>query len=317
MSAPTPPRPHRRARAQLLLGYLPLLVVTGVVLVVLAVRLGSLRAELDRASAGARASVVATGQAPDGRGVRLSIDAGGTTRTGVLELTRPVSVPPGTELGVRYDPRSPADRTVVHAAGDAVAQSQQNVLFGLVVLAAVLLVGTVLTGARLFSRPRLRRSPGAEAVATRIGVRQGLLVRSWLELGTASGLRWVPVFWSPELARMAPGSRIELRGRADRGRLVLPVVDGAEVWPSGRVRTRPPRGEQRQAEPDPDAPGGWGRQIRGDAVALVAAPVLGLLWAYVDGSGAGGFAVATVVAVVVLFWLTELLGSDPDPPDRS
>jgi hypothetical protein len=162
----------------------------------------------------------------------------------------------------------------------------------------------------------LRRAPVTDVVATRFGVRQGLLVRSWLELATASGVRWLPVHWSAELAGLAPGSRVEVHGRPDRGRLVLPVVGGSEVWPSGRVRTRPPRGEQRQADPDPAPPGGWGRQIRGDAVGLVVAPVLGLLWAYVDGSGVGGFAVATLVAAAVLFWLTQLLGSDPNPPER-
>jgi hypothetical protein len=53
-----------------------------------------------------------------------------------------------------------------------------------------------------------------------------------------------------------------------------------------------------------------------DAVPLVAAPVLGLLWAYVDGSGFGGFLVATGVVAAVLFWLPQLLGSDPAPPER-
>src|ERR1700712_5562507 len=112
MSAPSPPRPHRRARLQLLLGYLPLLAVTAVVLVVLALRLASARAELDRASAAGRATVVASGQAPAGRGLRVSIDADGTTRTGVVVLTRPVDVARGTELGVSYDPGSPVGRTV-------------------------------------------------------------------------------------------------------------------------------------------------------------------------------------------------------------
>jgi hypothetical protein len=41
-----------------------------------------------------------------------------------------------------------------------------------------------------------------------------------------------------------------------------------------------------------------------------------VLWAYLDGSGPAGFAGATVLAAGVLFWLTQLLGSDPLPPSR-
>jgi hypothetical protein len=316
MSAASSPRPHRRARIQLLLGYLPLLVIAAAVLAVLAVRLAPARAELSRAGTVAQARVVATGQAPDGRGLRVSIDAGGTPRTGVLVLPGPSAVALGTRFPVSYDPRSPVDRTAVHVPGDATDQRVRNTFFGLIVVVAVLLAATVLTGLRLLSRPRLRRAPVTEVTATRFGVRQGLLVRSWLELVTARGVRWVPVHWSEELARLGPGSLIGVHGRPERGRLVLPVADGAEVWPSGRVRNRAPRGERRQADPDPESSGTWGRQLRGDAVGLVVAPVLGLLWAYLDGSGAGGFAVATVVAAAALFWLAQLLGSDPAPPDR-
>jgi hypothetical protein len=153
--------------------------------------------------------------------------------------------------------------------------------------------------------------------ASRVVVRQGLAVRSWLELVTARGVRWLPVYWAPELARLAPDAVIEVRGDPTRAGLVLPVVDGAELWPSGRLRARPPRGDRRVADPDPESAGtGWGKQLRGDLVPVVIAPVLGLLWAYLDDAGPGGFAVATGLAAGVLFWLAQLLGSDPAPPDR-
>jgi hypothetical protein len=316
MSTSTPARPHRRARAQLLAGYLTLLVAGAAVLVVLGVRLASARAELDRASAVGSATVVASGQAPDGRGVRVSVAAGGTTRTGVLVLPRAADIAPGTRLTVNFDPRSPVDRTVVHAGGDATDSSAQSLLFGDVVVVAVLLAVSVLTALRLLTAPRLRRAPETEVAATRFVVRQGLVVRSWLELATGRGVRWVPVYWSPELARLAPGTTVPVHGRPESGRAVLPVVGGSEVWPSGRVRTRPPRGDRSPADPDPEADGGWVRQLRGDAVGLVVAPVLGLLWAYVDSSGTGGFVVATVLCAGVLFWLAEYLGSDPAPPAR-
>jgi hypothetical protein len=56
--------------------------------------------------------------------------------------------------------------------------------------------------------------------------------------------------------------------------------------------------------------------VRGDVLPAVAAPLLGLAWAYLDGTGVAGFLVATALAAAVIFWLAELLGSDPAPPPR-
>ena len=318
MSAPA--RPHRRAARQLLLGLVPLLVVGLALAAVLAVRLAAARAPLDAATASGVATVQATGRAPGGRGVAVSLDAGGQDRRGVLVLAAAsdaTGIPRGTRLGVSYDPSDPPGHTAVYIDGDAAHKHVQDLVFGLVVLAAVLVVTTTLTALRFVSRPRLRRAPPVEVAASRVVVRQGLLVRSWLELVTPAGIRWLPVHWSPELATLAPGSAIEVRGDPVRGRLVLPVVDGAELWPSGRLRRGAPRGSREVADPLPETTGtGWARQVRVDAVLLAIAPVLGLLWAYVDGTGVGGFVVATLVVAGVLFWLPQLLGSDPAPPDR-
>lgn len=317
MNAPARPRPHQRAVRQLLLGLVPLLLIGAGVLAVLAVRLSAAEAPLDAATATAQATVVASGRPPAGRGIAVTIDAGGQTRTGLLVLPQQVTVPPGAELTVQYDPDSPVDATAVHLAGDAAHRDLENILFGIAVVGAVLVATAVLTLWRLLSRLRLRRAPTAEVTATRVIVRQGLLVRSWLELVTAHGIRWLPVYWSPELARLVPGSLLRVHGDPGRRSLVMPGLDGAELWPSGRLRRRPPRGDRSEADPEPEPAGtGWGRQVRGDAVALVFAPVLGLLWAFVDTSGVAGFVVATVVAAGVLFWLPQLLGSDPAPPDR-
>ena len=317
MNAPGTPRPHRRARQQLLYGLAPLLVLGIAVGVLLLVRLSDARAPLAAATASARATVQAVGQPPDGRGVRLSIFGDGTTRTGVLVLPRPATVAVGTEIDVAFDPRSPVDHTDVHVPGDAAYRRVQDLVFGLAAVGLVLVVTVVLTALRFLGVARSRRAAPAEVTAGRVVVRQGLLVRSWLELVTSGGVRWLPVHWAPELARLEPDTRIEVRGNPVRGRRVLPVLDGAEVWPSGRLRNRPPRGERQLTAPG-EAPeeAGWGRQLRSDAVGMVVAPVLGLLWAFVDESGAGGFGVATVVAAGLLWWLPQLLGSDPAPPDR-
>jgi hypothetical protein len=311
MSTPPAPRRHRRAAGQLLLGLVPVLVVGLVALLLLALRLSDAQAPLAAASSTAQATITATGRPANGLTVVFRDDAG-RPRTGELVVRGPIDVLPGTTLLVRYDPAVIVDPVAVYANGDAAHGRVADLLFGLVAVVAVLLVAGGLTAARLVTRPRLRSRPATRVTATHVVSRQGLVVRSWLEMGTPSGLRWLPVHWAPELDRLAPDTTLEVRGDPARDRLVLPIVGGTEVWPSGRLRTRAPRGDVRQAGVDPGATDlGLGRQARADGVVPFVAPVLGLLWAYVDGSGLGGFLLATALSAAVLFWLPQLLGSDP------
>ncbi|MQA34498.1 hypothetical protein [Modestobacter roseus] len=315
MSAPPLPRPHRRAVHQLLLGLLPVLVVGAVALVLLGLRLAELRAPLAAADTTVAATVTGVGAPPEGRGLVLRFPGpDGTERTGRLELPQAQDVPVGAQVAVRYD-ASAADGegpVPLYADGDATSAGLTDVVFGLVVVAVVLLVAAALTAGRLLGRPRLRRRPATRVTAAHLVLRQGLLVRSWLELSTSAGLRWLPVHWAPEVDRLVPDTAVEVRGDPARDGLVLPVLDGAELWPSGRLRRRPPRGELRPAPVDPAAGGvGLLRQARADAVLPFGAPGVGLLWAYVMDSGVGGFVLATAVSAAVLFWLPQLLGSDP------
>src|SRR3954471_16826343 len=338
-SSPTTPRPHRRAARQLLLGAVPVLVVAIVLLVALALRLADERAPLAAATGTATATVTEVGGPPDGRGLTVTfpVEDGGEP-TGVVELDRPLDVPTGAQLTVRYDPGAP-DGSLVHTDGDAASATVSDVVFGLVAVSLVLLVTAALTLLRLVSRPRLRGRPVVTLTATHVVVRQGLLVRSWLELDSSAGLRWVPVHWAPELDRLPPRARVQVHGDPARDRLGLPVapgagvqgrgarardglvlrvVEGAEVWPSGRVRSREPRGDLRQAAVVPGAADvGLGRQARADGVFPFLAAGLGVLWAYVDSSGVEGFVVATVLSAAVLFWFPQLLGSDPRAPGRT
>src|SRR5690348_4687993 len=155
MSAPARPRPHRRAVRQLLLGLVPLLLVGLALIAVLAVKLAAAREPLDGATASGVATVRSTGHAPDGRGVAVSL-AGG--RSGVLVLAAAsdaAGIPPGTRLGVSYDPSDPPNRTAVYINGDAAHARVQDLVFGLGALVVVLVVTTALTVLRLVSRPRL------------------------------------------------------------------------------------------------------------------------------------------------------------------
>lgn len=314
MPPPPPPRRHRRAVRQLVLGLVPVLLVGVVLLVALALRLPDVQAPLAAADRTATATVTAAGTAPGGRGLDVAFaDDAGRARTGTLELDEPLDVPVGAQLTVQYGPADPSgDPVAVYTDGDAAHAAVGDVAFGLVAVGLVLLVTSALTLARLLGRPRLRSRPATTVTATHVVVHLGLLVRSCLELETAAGRRWLPVHWTPELDRLPPGTRIEVRGDPARGRLVLPVLDGAEVWPAGRLRSQQPRGDVRQAPVVPDAGEvGLARQARADGVLPFLAPVLGLLWAYVDGSGPQGFAVATALSATVLFWVPQLLGSDP------
>jgi hypothetical protein len=313
MSSPPPARRHRRAARQLLLGLVPVLVVGLVLLTVLALRLPDARAPLAAATASASATVAADDGPADDRTLPVTFrDADGRQRTGVLELRRPVDAPPGASLTVRYDPDDDGDLVTVHADGDAASTVVADLVFGLAAVLVVLTVVAALTAVRLLGRPRLRRRPVTSTTATHVVTRQGLVVRSWLELGTPAGIRWLPVHWAPELEQLPPGTPVAAHGDVARDRLVLPVVGGTEVWPSGRLRDRAPRGDLRPAAVVPAAADvGLARQARADGVLPFLAPVLGLLWAYVSGGGAGSFVVATALAAAVLFWLPQLLGSDP------
>ncbi|MCZ2825167.1 MULTISPECIES: hypothetical protein [unclassified Modestobacter] len=314
MTPPPPLRRHRRAVRQLLLGLVPVLLVGVVVLVALALRLSDVQAPLAAADRAATATVTAAGTAPEGRGLDVSFrDDSGRERSGTLVLDEPLDVPVGAELTVQHPATAPAgDPVRVYTDGDAAHAAVGDVVFGLAAVVLVLLAVSTLTLARLLSRPRLRSRPATTVTATHVVGNQGLLMRSWLELESPAGRRWLPTHWAPELDRLPPGSRVEVCGDPDRGRLVLPVLDGAEVWPSGRLRSQEPRGGVRQAPVVPDAGEvGLARQARADGVLPFLAPVLGLLWAYVDGSGLAGFVVATALSAAVLFWVPQLLGSDP------
>jgi hypothetical protein len=319
MNTPPAPRRHRRAAGQLLLGLVPVLVVGLVALLLLALQLSHARAPLAAATSTAQATVRATGGAPDGRSLTVSFtDEHGRERTGELLLPRRVDVPTGSAVTVRYDPDpGAAGPDPVYIDGDAAHRRLSDLVFGLVAVVVVLLVVSGLTAVRLVTRPRLRRRPPTRVTATHVVSRQGLVVRSWLEMGTSTGLRWLPVYWAPELDRLAPDTALQVHGDPGRDRLVLPVVGGTEVWPSGRLRSRTPRGDVRQADVDPDATDlDLARQARADGVVPFVAPILGLLWAYVDGSGPGGFLLATALSAAVLFWVPQLLGSDPRATGR-
>lgn len=311
---PSPGRgPTPRAKRQLLLGILPVAVIAVALLGSLSSSLPGARAPLTAATQTATAEVVTNGAGPDGRGVEVSFtDADGEERTEVIVLARPEDVPEGAEIGVQYDPDDPAS---VYAEGDAAHLTVRNLLFGLFWVGLVLIVCASITVFRLASRPRLRRRAATPATARRVRVRRGLSDRSWLVLDHGGAVSWVPVYWDEAVSALPRDTPITVHGNPRRDRLVLPVIDGTPIWPSGGRRESTPKGGATQPPPqNPPPRRSLLRQVRGDAAGLLFAPLLGLLWAYTDESGVAGFLAATALSAGVLFWLPSIFGSDPTGP---
>ncbi|MBA3411152.1 MAG: hypothetical protein H0U15_10035 [Geodermatophilaceae bacterium] len=296
-----------------MLGLLPLTVIAVGLLAVLAVALPAARAPLSAATQTATAEVVRNGVAPDARGVEVAFpDADGVEQTGVIVLARPEDVPAGAEIGVQYDP---TDSDSVYADGDAAHLTVRNLLFGIFWVGLVLIICAAMTLFRLISRPRLLRRPVTSASARRVRVRRGLSDRSWLVLDHGSAVSWVPVYWDEAVSSLKRDTSITVHGNPRRDRLVLPVIDGTPIWPSGGRRGSAPKGESTQLPPQhPVPPRSLLRQARGDAAGLLFAPLFGLLWAYTDESGVSGFLAATAMSAGVLFWLPSIFGSDPTGP---
>ncbi|MEU0878826.1 hypothetical protein ABZ345_09530 [Lentzea sp. NPDC005914] len=211
----------------------------------------------------------------------------------------------GKQAQVAFDPADPS-RAVIPGA-DLLVQTDRalgGVTFAFAVALLVVFAGLV----RVFLAARTLRSAAVTVQVRRIRLQSGLMVRSWLEIDGPVE-RWLPVYYDPVLVTLPSPVDAELRG----GRIA--VVDGVTLYPSGRPVTKHPRGRRvdNPAQPDPErrAPRGLLAQLRVDSVFLVPAPIVGLFWAYVDGSGFTGWITATVVAAALGLWWGAFRGSDP------
>jgi hypothetical protein len=170
---------------------------------------------------------------------------------------------------------------------------------------------------RLWRCARLTRRPSTTLLVRRVRIQRGVLTRSYLELDDESA--WIPVYYDPVLVTMPSPITVTAFGDVRRDRLVAASFDGVVLYPSGRVVRSEPRGRRGDNSSRPDdtaaerarSVSGMGRQLRVDAVACVAAPFIGLLWAYADQSGFFGWLGATVLTASSAFWLWSLRGSDP------
>lgn len=240
-------------------------------------------------------------------------------RSARVDLAGPLPKP-GTRTEIAFDPAEPGHAVIPGAAVlSRMDQAAGGVTFSALVALAVLAAGSW----RMFRGMLAARRPAREIEVRRIRVQSGLTSRSWLE--TAND-EWFPVYFEPALITLPAPSVLRVFGDPGRNRWLaaeIPDADadagaGVRLYPSGPVRRREPRGRRIDNPVRPDAAAveraaatGRRRQLRADAVLLVPAPLIGALWAYLDGGGFPGWLAATVIAAVVGLWLASYRGSDP------
>ncbi len=279
--------------------------------------LGTVGERVAGATARSSGEVVRT----EGRTVDVRWSAAGVHRTDTVALAVPAP-PVGARTEIAYDPRDP---TTVFIPGStelaAVDRAASGVAFSGLLAAVVL----VTAGWQVISRRRLRRRPGQPMHVRpmhvrRVRVQSGLLTRSWLELDSpapeSTAQRWIPVHFDPVLVTLPAPTTVQLHGDPQPHRLVAADVDGIWLHPSGPVRAGEPRGRRIDSPARPDAlqiaaTPGWRRQLRADAGLLTPAPIVGLLWVFLDGGGVLTWACATALTATLALWWAALRGSDP------
>ena len=306
----------RRPVRHVVFGLIPLLVVGPVLIILLAVHLADESAPVRAATSQATATVKRGGLGADHRGIELAwTDSGGTQHTTTVHSARPSTIAPGSQVIVRYQPGNP---NTVFVTGDDTTSRLADLTFG-IVLTVLIIAGVVALSAIHVARRRLaERRPATPLPVSYARSRFGITRRAWLLVEDAGRTWWVSVHWDPVLDTLGPGEKALVHGRPARDRVVTFEIDGMHVWQAGRHRFRPPRGDIDREGVDPertdrvvgtDIP--LIRQFRADAGLLAAAPILGLLWAYVDDGGKVSFLLATVLAGAALFWVPTVRGSDP------
>lgn len=284
------------------------LVVCAVVAAFSASTLASARASLAPLTSRANGTVTAVDQNADT--ATVTWDQGRATIE--LDVTPP---PVGTAVLVGYDPAEPSHAVIPHAVTLIDADRSSGELLFIAIAAALMLLVTLI---RLFSRFGLTRRPQVQVPVRRVRVTSGLMARSWLETEDIPR-RWIPVYFDPALVTLPTPSTISLHGDPRRHRLIAAVVDGVVLYPSGRVRSDDPRGRRVDNPSVVDdsvraraaSVRGLLRQLRADIVLIVPAPVVGFLWAFLDGSGIWSWLGATVITAALALWLAALRGSDP------
>jgi hypothetical protein len=314
---------RRRAVRHLVLSLVPLLVLGTVMIVLLSLRFVSAAAPVRQATGTATATVTRAGLGPGADEVELRW----TDSRGAQHVSR-VRVPGGGEVRIGSTVTLhyvPSDLGRVYVGGDVTYTRLRTLAFDAFLVALLLVVVATVSAVHVARRLAAERRPGRAMPVTHARHRRGLVQRSWLLLTDAGREWWVPVHWEPALDSVPAKTPCTVHGGPGTDRVVAVDVHGTPVWQSGRKRAVPPPGEVVTAAPPSSkaarrrteeaagvrSPAGLARQLRADAPLLTVAPMLGLLWAYLDSSGLAGFVGSTLLMACVLFWLPSIFGSDP------
>ncbi|MFF0149390.1 hypothetical protein ATK36_0033 [Amycolatopsis sulphurea] len=297
-----------------------ILVTSAAVLLACAAVLALQLAEFGQARAalegfGPQTTATVTGSAEDSATVRFAVPGRPDVSATIgLDSTPPAN---GSRVPVRYDPADPA-RAVIPGATPLITADRASTYATVTVVAAlaVLLVTGFLLLTR-FVRPA-RAAVRSTVPVRRVKLQRGLLTRSWLETEGATP-RWIPVYFSPTLIGLPSPVKVEVLGDLRQDRHVAVRVAGEVLYPAGATRMAEPRGRRTDNPAGPDEersaaavrPVPLRHQFRTDLPVLAVAPVAGVFWALVDGSGFTGWLVVTVLIAAFGFWWAALRGSDP------
>jgi hypothetical protein len=302
-----------RAVRHCLAGVALVLLVCAAVAAFSALTLAGARAELAPLTSRGKAQVAAVDHDAETATVTWTPPSAPPARATVqLDATPP---PVGATVNVGYDPSDPSHAVIPGAAVLIAADRSSGELLFIAIAAAVMLI---VTAVRLLSRLGLTRRPVVRVPVRRVRVQSGLLARSWLETEDIPR-RWIPVYFEPALITLPTPTAVALHGDPRRNRLVAAVIDGVVLYPSGRVLRDDPRGRRVDNPSVVDdsvraraaTALGLLPQLRADAVLIVPAPLIGLLWAFLDGGGVWSWLGATVITAALALWLAAIRGSDP------
>lgn len=240
--------------------------------------------------------------------------AGGSERHDPVRLAA-TAPPVGTRTEVAYDPADPASPLI---PGAAVLDNADGALSTLALAGAVATLVVGIVGWQVLTRRHATGQPVRTLPVRRVRVQPGLVGRSWLETDTVPP-RWVPLHFDPALLTLPSPATVRFRGDPLRHRLVAVELDGRLVPPSGPVRSTEPRGRRTDNPSAPDAAAvaraatlaPLRRQMLADLPLTVPAPLVALLWTWVDGAGAVSWFATTALLATVALFSAAVRGTDP------
>ncbi|HSV66402.1 MAG TPA: DUF3592 domain-containing protein [Mycobacteriales bacterium] len=274
----------------------PLVVICAVLIGLLGVKFTA--SQLRAATAVATGTVLADGAGSAGLDVEWTDATGGRHRDRRV-FPGAGAVSKGARVDIRYVPDNPSRS---YAVGEEIFRRDRTYFSGLVFSMLVLLVALLVTATWIPRRAQAERRRVQTFPVSWAQTRRGLIRRSWLIISDGRREWWQPVYWDPVLRATLAGTPARVHGVPAIDKLLPVDLAGQPIWPSGRRRATQPKGEltqnnvrwtkglekQRNKDGGPDRDQiPLGRHLLGDIGLVLPAPALGLVWAYLDGSGTG------------------------------